>query len=573
MFKNLEHKLIYALLTTGFLLLSFQSNAVTVLVETSVGDFQLELFEDVAPVTVENFISYINDNSYTDSFIHRKSAGFVIQGGQYTYTDNILGEVTAKPAIINEFRLSNTRGTIAMAKLGNNPDSATSSWFINLGDNLSLDTQNGGFTVFGEITGNGLDIVDAINSVQTYNAGSDFSELPLRDYPGIGTILAEHVIFTKFSVPASLNDFSDLQISKTVNIQNPAPGNSVDFQVRVTNAGPDSASGVVVSDLMPAGMQLPTGMSPFVSHGSYNLVTGIWTLGSLNTGTTATLTLPAQPRQYVSPECFVNEAKIMDLTEYDTAIANNKSIATVYVGGVSNCAKLTVIVTPTVFTQTACTATAADFLNFNVQIRNSGPDTATNVNLNLSGNLGGTAQPAQSGFTFSEIAPGETIRTTMSWALSCTRSAQVAAYDLTATSESTASTDSNMFVTGTFDISASSVATPSTPVAPTDSGGGGACFIATAAYGSYMDPHVYTLRKLRDNVLKKTYLGREFISLYYEYSPPLAAIISDNQFLRFLTRVLLTPVVYSVAYPLAAMLALIALIFTLLLKRKILSSR
>ena len=82
-----------------------------------------------------------------------------------------------------------------------------------------------------------------------------------------------------------------------------------------------------------------------------------------------------------------------------------------------------------------------------------------------------------------------------------------------------------------------------------DSGGGGGCFIATAAYGSYLDPHVQILRNFRDQYLLKNGPGRVFVRLYNHYSPPAASLIKDHDILRTATRILLTPVVYAVKYP------------------------
>jgi cyclophilin family peptidyl-prolyl cis-trans isomerase len=136
-----------------------------------------------APLTVQNFQSYLNTGSYTNSFIHRSIPGFIVQGGGYTYNNSTLGTIPSNAPVQNEFstQRSNLRGTIAMAKLGNNPNSATNQWFFNLADNSSnLNNQNGGFTVFGQALGaNDLTTIDAIAAVRTYNAGGAFTNLPL----------------------------------------------------------------------------------------------------------------------------------------------------------------------------------------------------------------------------------------------------------------------------------------------------------------------------------------------------------------------------------------------------------
>jgi peptidyl-prolyl cis-trans isomerase A (cyclophilin A) len=557
MFKSIKHKLTCLLLLTGILAFPFQVSAITVLVQTSLGNFEIELFEHEAPATVDNFLKYIEDGTFADSFIHRSVAGFVIQGGQFTYTNNILGEVPEKTTILNEFRRSNTRGTIAMAKLSGNPDSATSSWFINLADNGSLDSENGGYTVFGEVRGNGMEVIDAIASQPVYNAGSAFGSLPLVNYSGSGTILSENLVITNFSIPNASNNYSDLQVTKTVDIRSPALGNSVQFQVKVTNAGPDAAPSVVLQDLLPTGMQIPGSMSAFSTHGSYNAQSGAWSIGTLNSGVQATLNIPAVPRQYVLPECYVNQASIPSYTGYDPQRGNNAASAIVSVGGVSTCSKLTVKVTPSVFEPTTCVAgSSPDLLVFDVRVHNAGPDAAVNATVSLNGNIGGDAQSAQNGLSFAEIASGQTVSGSMTWNLACTRNEVVAAYEIVATSESTASTDSITTVSGQYTVASSVSAATTTTDTTTDDGDGGGCFIATAAYGSYMDPHVYALRQFRDEILMQTGLGRQFVSLYYEYSPRLANIISGNETLRLLTRWLLTPLVYTVAYPMLALLIL-----------------
>lgn len=167
---------------------------------TSLGEMNFTLDGQQTPITVANFLRYLNEGRYffydtvaqqqASLFFHRSAANFVIQSGGFYGTVNpgapTAVQATQVPtfaAIKNEPFLSNRRGTIAMAKLGGNADSATSQWFINLGDNsANLDSQNGGFTVFGRVAGNGMSVADAIGALPRYAFSSPFTELPLRDY-------------------------------------------------------------------------------------------------------------------------------------------------------------------------------------------------------------------------------------------------------------------------------------------------------------------------------------------------------------------------------------------------------
>jgi peptidyl-prolyl cis-trans isomerase A (cyclophilin A) len=149
-------------------------------VSTSVGDFTLELLDEDTPVTVQNFLNYVNRGAYNQTYIHRLEVGFVAQGGGYRFQPFVGPiDVVADPPIVNEFKLSNTRGTVAMAKLEGNPDSATNQWFVNLADNsANLDVQNGGFTVFGSVLGDGMSVLDTINALPTVTLGSKASAAP-----------------------------------------------------------------------------------------------------------------------------------------------------------------------------------------------------------------------------------------------------------------------------------------------------------------------------------------------------------------------------------------------------------
>jgi peptidyl-prolyl cis-trans isomerase A (cyclophilin A) len=179
-----------------------------------------------APLTVQNFQNYVNDGDYIDSIIHRSVPEFVVQGGGFTATPTGIGLVPPDPPVTNEFSAdrSNLRGTIAMAKLGNDANSATSQWFFNLADNsANLDIQNGGFTVFGELLGEtDRAVVDAIAAVTVFNASSlnpAFSDLPLLLPPGTTTITSEND-FVRFR-SISINQVDELDFA-VVNNTNPA---------------------------------------------------------------------------------------------------------------------------------------------------------------------------------------------------------------------------------------------------------------------------------------------------------------------------------------------------------------
>lgn len=171
-----------ACLSAG-LLMTQAASATTVQFQTVLGDFEVNLFDKTTPKTVENFLTYVKANAYANSFVHRSVSGFVLQGGGYKYTNKIEA-ITQNAKVINEPVYSNVRGTIAMAKVGSDVNSATNQWFFNLSNNnvSNLDKQNGGFTVFGQVTGNGMAIVDAIAALNRFNMGSPFDSIPLRNY-------------------------------------------------------------------------------------------------------------------------------------------------------------------------------------------------------------------------------------------------------------------------------------------------------------------------------------------------------------------------------------------------------
>jgi cyclophilin family peptidyl-prolyl cis-trans isomerase len=162
-----------------------------VCMEINLGDICVRLFLEDAPKTVENFLRYVNDGAYNNTIFHRlyKSEDkslTVAQAGRYSYfpTANIVAQALYAP-VVNEYKRSNVRGTLAMAKTAASADSATSQWFINLGDNSSsLNTSNnGGFTVFAEVIGKGMEVVDKIAALSIYDARSFFNNADMAELP------------------------------------------------------------------------------------------------------------------------------------------------------------------------------------------------------------------------------------------------------------------------------------------------------------------------------------------------------------------------------------------------------
>lgn len=143
-----------------------------VLMTTSMGSITIELNQEKAPVTVKNFLSYVDEKYYDNTVFHRVMNGFMIQGGGFEAVDPIREKKTKAP-IVNEAKngLKNDRGTIAMARTSD-PNSATSQFFINVKDNPGLNPGGydpNGYAVFGKVTA-GMDVVDKIKSVATGNA-------------------------------------------------------------------------------------------------------------------------------------------------------------------------------------------------------------------------------------------------------------------------------------------------------------------------------------------------------------------------------------------------------------------
>lgn len=209
MFKKLFSQIciskpVFALMSTIILTgMMTDAQATVVRMQTSLGIIDIRLFDSEAPLTVANFLKYVDSGAYNRSLIHRSVPGFavhVIQGGGLSLAgaNNSLGPIAANPPVANEYSpsRSNLRGTIAMAKVAGDPNSATSQWFFNLVDNSQFldERNNGGFTVFGQVIEKGMSVADAIGALPILSSSpqydaiiaatpffASFKELPLAN--------------------------------------------------------------------------------------------------------------------------------------------------------------------------------------------------------------------------------------------------------------------------------------------------------------------------------------------------------------------------------------------------------
>lgn len=203
---------------------------------TDLGRFNVQLLPADAPASVANFLSYVNDRAFDATIFHRSTklnttGNGILQGGGYSYSTSPTA-IAKKAPIVLEYKLPNVRGTLSMARTSE-LNSGTSEWFFNIDDNSTVlgPTNGGGYAVFGRVLGSGMSVVDLLFAVQTYNAGSPFDNIPLRNVaPGQNTIgLANLVQVSSIGV---------------VPIYPAATGNSV-LTFSVTSSAPTVATGTV----------------------------------------------------------------------------------------------------------------------------------------------------------------------------------------------------------------------------------------------------------------------------------------------------------------------------------------
>jgi len=362
-------------------------------------------------------------------------------------------------------------------------------------------------------------------------------------------------------VPRLLAAAPDIALQMTVDTAVPTAGQPVQFTVTASNVGADAASDVQVTDKLPAELKIPTGLAAFPSTGTYDAATGIWAVGSLAAGANATLVIPAVIAVPTQPPCSVNVA-VSNLA-LDTHASNNRAVAAVKRSVADRCVDVSV---RTAVSIVPPCSTARHF-ELDVYVANAGPDDASTVYIDL------TQVPASvPGIRFSSAGCTATRCTVPSIGAGSEVTLKLVSDDFhnkqqrTGTFGFAVSSSGTDYLTGNNQTSATGdilVFTDCSELVPNGAFAVG-CFIATAAYGSALEPHVMALREFRDRYLQRTELGRSFIHFYYRHSPPIAAVIAQHEWLRFLVRILLTPLVLTIAYPLRA-LALMMLGATILI--------
>jgi uncharacterized repeat protein (TIGR01451 family) len=350
-------------------------------------------------------------------------------------------------------------------------------------------------------------------------------------------------------IPGLLAAAPDIALRMTVNPQVPTAGQPVEFTITASNFGSTAAGGVQVTDTLPPELTIPAGLAAFPSIGSYDAATGVWSIGSLAAGASATLVIPAVVAVTTQPACSVNVAESNHAL--DTETSNNRAVAAVKRSVTDRCVDLVVV-------SSNWSVSGCEYgyrLEYHVSVANAGPDDASDVYLDMA------QVPA--------VVPHLKFGADACSGSRCTIDTLPAGTSRKFTAESDPiDINNNKNVTFTFSISSGDTdyatlnnqrqddtiipRTPPCEYGEDPNGGGaagGGCFIATAAYGSALEPHVMALREFRDRYLQRSTLGRAIVRFYYRHSPPAAAIIARHEALRFGVRMLLTPLVMMIEFP------------------------
>lgn len=279
---------------------------------TTKGNLDVVLYTTQTPTTVANFRAY----NYADTIFHRAPTGFVVQGGGYRIaaSPDVFDSVTRLAPVVNEPGISNLHGTVAMAKVGDDPNSATSEFFFSLGNNsLNLDNQNGGFTVFGRLSTPSLNVLGALAAVPTSSYG-----VKLRE-DGVTTPSAANFVFSDIPIqetplPSTINQANLMKITSVTDLPiltyaiTTTPDSSVatatlnGMDLQITAAGPGTTSLIITATdvdaniaqqtvtinvgQLPATVTLDSATLAQTYNGSERIVTATTTPAGLNVAVT-----------------------------------------------------------------------------------------------------------------------------------------------------------------------------------------------------------------------------------------------------------------------------------------------
>jgi len=380
-----------------------------------------------------------------------------------------------------------------------------------------------------------------------------------KSHLAIGSLLALVLLPTMLVQAAP-----DLAVTKTVDNPQPAPGEPVAFTIGLSNLGPDAALDARVEDLLPPGTAIPDGAAAFPSVGNYDPATGIWAVGGLGPAQEAILVVPAIITDAQPPACIVNTAIAFDAEDMNPD--NDIASAALRQPGVERCVDVSATYFNVGFMPSGCLERQHWV---RVTLYNAGPDAARNVIVGLSqqpvirSDLGFADAQCNSivdgQCLIDELPAGTELQLLATSTPFLPDATQTQALTLSVSTSDVDYLPDNDGDTRTITVTTGDIC-PDIDIGNISVGPG--CFIATAAYGSILDPHVDSLRRFRDKYLLTNPWGRAFVSVYYRYSPPMADYIAQRPWARATARGLLTPMVLTVAYPGAALtLTLVLLTF------------